>query len=135
MEGIIKINLKGALLRFLVVGSTGFFIDAILFYLAIQWAELGVFLARLISFPIAMTATWALNRFWTFESGQSKAPRRQYVSYVYVQMLGVIINQSIFVILVTIGGLWLSYPVLSLTVGSATSAVFTFFLFQKYVFS
>ncbi len=135
MEGIIKSYLSGALLRFLVVGATGFFIDAFLFYLAIQWAELGVFLARLISFPIAMTATWALNRFWTFESGQTTAPRRQYVSYVYVQIFGVIINQSIFVVLVTVGGLWLSYPVLSLTVGSATSAVFTFFLLQKYVFS
>ena len=61
--------------RFLIVGTVGFAIDGGLLYLLVR-TDVDPYLARGLSFPPAVTATWYLNRVWTFAARQGAVRRR-----------------------------------------------------------
>ena len=84
------------ILRFGGVGSVGFIFDGGLLWLLLT---IGVnpYLARLISFPIAVLATWWLNRIWTFESAARARPFSQLNRYILIQMLGALTNYLVYV--------------------------------------
>jgi putative flippase GtrA len=59
-------GLFAQLLRFGTVGTSGFLIDtAIVYALA---GRLGLYVAGLVSYLVAASWCWALNRAWTFRS-------------------------------------------------------------------
>lgn len=55
---------RARILRFGVVGATGFGIDAAV--LAGLRAAAGAYLGQIVAFLVAAVVTWALNRRWTF---------------------------------------------------------------------
>ena len=57
-------------IRFVIVGATGFLVDAGTLWLLLTFSPLGPLSARVIAIALAMTATWLLNRTFTF--GASK---------------------------------------------------------------
>lgn len=59
-------------LRFLVIGTIGFVVDAGVLGLLLLSTPLGVYAARLVSIAAALLATWLLNRVITF--GPSSRP-------------------------------------------------------------
>ncbi len=129
------LRLSRSLSRFVVVGSIGFLIDGGVMQL-ITWATgVSPLIARAFSFPLALSATWGLNRTWTFETGRERAPLSQYRRYVVVQIAGFIVNYAIFAALVTAGGLWRDWPLLALMVGALISMIFTYILSRLHVFS
>jgi putative flippase GtrA len=71
-------------LRFCVVGVVGLLVDLAVLY-ATAWA-LGWYGARVLSFTAAATATWALNRRFTFQADTASV-WQQYLRYM-VSMLG-----------------------------------------------
>ncbi len=87
--------------RFLVVGTLGFAIDGGLLYLLVR---IGVdpYLARAFSFPPAVTATWYLNRVWTFAARQGVV-RRQYARYLAVQIVGALSNYGVYAVILSLG--------------------------------
>ena len=122
-------------LRFLVVGSVGFVIDAGVMGLLVHWAELSPLWARAFSFPLALSVTWLLNRNWTFSDGRTRSPRSQYTIYLFVQLLGLIINYGIFATLVIYHPYWHAHPILALAIGSAAAAIVTFALSRTVAFA
>ncbi len=90
---MITSGLATQLLRFGVVGSVGFVIDAGLLWV---FLALGVnpFLGRLLSFPIAIVVTWALNHKWTFGATQDSHPKGHFRRYVGVQLAAMAINYA-----------------------------------------
>lgn len=91
------------LLRFGVVGSTGFAIDGTLLSLLIMLG-LNPFVGRLISFPTALMVTWALNRNWTFGATKHAHRKGHFQRYVGVQLFGMLCNYSTYsLVLLTIG--------------------------------
>ena len=79
------------LIRFLFVGGIGFLIDGGLLFLQI-WLGINPYLARFVSFPIAVVATWRLNRFWTFPQADRASPSLQFNRYLAVQVVGALCN-------------------------------------------
>ena len=57
-------------LRFVVVGATGFLVDAGVLWLFLTFTPVGPLAARIVAIAVAMTTTWLLNRHFTF--GASK---------------------------------------------------------------
>lgn len=53
-------------LRFAVVGAIGFGVDAVVLAVLMAETPLGPFVSRIFSIALAMTATWLLNRAFTF---------------------------------------------------------------------
>ena len=74
--------------RFCLVGGIGFVVDAVLLMLLHRIGGLSVIPARLLSFSIALTVTWLLNRLVTFRSGAARRKLREWQRYVVVNGAG-----------------------------------------------
>jgi putative flippase GtrA len=113
-------------LKYCIVGAVGFIIDGGILLWLTNSANGGVnayfsdpYLARLISFPIAVTATWVLHRLWTFADGADAAKGRQYAGYFILQLAASLMNYAVYAGVIGLYGA--SQPILMLgfALGSA----------------
>jgi putative flippase GtrA len=128
-------RLSASVLRFGGVGAIGFAIDGGVMQLMTTVTGTSPLIARAISFPLALSATWALNRSWSFPTGRERAPLSQYRRYLAVQIAGFIINYALFATLVQSGGIWQQQPLLALVIGGLVSMMTTYALSRALVFS
>jgi putative flippase GtrA len=81
--------------RFLVVGAFGFCMDAGLLQVFLHLG-LGYYTGRIPSFLIACSATWLVNRLWTFKAARHAGKMRQAALYLGVQCVGWVTNLAIY---------------------------------------
>lgn len=119
--------------RFLSVGAMGFFVDGGLLTALMQsgWKILP---ARLVSFMSAVTLTWLLNRLLTFELKKHVGVRREYGSYIATQIIGALINLSVFFALIEFHPSLRDIPLIPLAFGAVVSLVFNYMMSKNYVF-
>ena len=85
-----------AFLRFGMVGVAGFAVDYTVLHALVSFAGVGPYAGRLVSFPIAVLATWLLNRSFTFRHATAHGPLRQAMFYVAVQIAGGVANIAVY---------------------------------------
>lgn len=119
-------------LSFAVVGVAGFGVDVGVLYLAAP--VLGWYGARILSFVAAATATWLLNRNYTFGARKADAPMwREYLSYLLTMLGGASVNYAVYVLtLHWIDGQWA--PALGVALGSCAGLAVNFWSARKLVF-
>jgi putative flippase GtrA len=83
-------------------------------------------IGRAVSFPVAVTATWLLNRRYTFRDRALTDGRSQYLLYVGGALGGAAINIVAFILTIRRWPWLASQPVLPLMVGSALGMVFNY---------
>lgn len=127
-------NLLQQVLRFLGVGSIGFVVDGGLLWLLLL-TGIDPYLARLVSFPIAVVTTWWLNRSWTFQNADKSRPRSQFGRYLGVQLIGAISNFVTYALVIETFGVSISNAMVGFTVGSAVGMVVNFLGAKYYAFS
>jgi putative flippase GtrA len=118
-------------LRFALVGATGFLVDVGVLWLLLTYTPLGPLAGRAIAIALAMTATWLLNRRFTFG-----ASRRSIVvegfRYGFIGLVTSLVNYGIY------AGLLIMAPLLSpyaaLVAASIAAMLFSFFGYSRYVF-
>jgi putative flippase GtrA len=87
-------------IKFLIVGSVGFVVDAGTFnllFLGLGFTgetERGI--AKGISFGLAVISNFTINRHWTYRDSRSKAMHRQLLQFIIVSVVGLGINQVVF---------------------------------------
>jgi putative flippase GtrA len=112
--------------NFLVVGSIGFVADGGLLLALIHVAGLSPPFARLISFSVAVTVTWLLNRLLTFRRHASDRRLAEWRRYVVVNGIGGLINLGIFMSLVgPVPGFGVE-PLIAFAIASAVALLFNF---------
>jgi putative flippase GtrA len=119
--------------RFVVVGGIGFCVDGGLLTILMRYGW-DVILARSCSFLLAVSSTWLLNRLWTFDSGKLIGLRREYAYYFSAQVLGAMINLSIFFILISLYPAFRETPLIPLAFGAAVSLGFNYMVSKSIVF-
>lgn len=127
--------MRSELAKFTVVGTLGFLVDGGIMQAAVSALGLSPLVARAFSFPFAVTVTWLLNRFWTFDQGRSRSRHTQYLLYLLVQLLGFAINYASFAFLVLHGAWWRDWPIAALVVGSLLAMGVTYLFASLLVFS
>lgn len=119
--------------RFALVGAAGFCVDAgILTWL--MGAGWSILLARLVSFSMAVTATWLLNRSWTFQDSSVVVVGRQYALYTAIQVLGALINLSIFTLLITLYVPFRNWPWIPLGAAAFFALAFNYVATHRLIF-
>lgn len=111
--------------RFALVGALGFAVDALVltWLVRVGW---GVYESRWLSFALAVTVTWGLNRRFTFAQRAARNRSREYGRYVAVQGLGALINLGVYAVVLMVWPAFAAWPALALAAGSAVSMVFNF---------
>lgn len=119
-------------LVFGIVGVIGFAVDVSVLYLAAP--ALGWYAARVLSFLAAATATWALNRRYTFAARQSDTSLgREYLRYLVTMLGGAALNYAAYVAtLHWVDGRWA--PALGVALGSCAGLTLNFLSARHLVF-
>ena len=119
------------LLRFGLVGCAGFALDAAVLMLLLDVTSLGPFAARAIAITVAMTATWLLNRSFTFGASRHSLAIEGF-RYGSVGVTSALVNYMLY------SGLLISIPILkplaALFLASIAAMAFSFFGYSRFVF-
>ncbi|MEQ9464820.1 MAG: GtrA family protein [Haliea sp.] len=117
------------------IGAVGFLVDAGVLSWLVASQGWGLYSARAISFGLAVTATWYLNRRITFASHARAGRGREYGRYLSTQTIGALINLGVYVSVIAAVPTLASCPVIPLALGSATALLFNFVSARLWVFS
>jgi putative flippase GtrA len=121
------------LIGFIAVGAVGFIADGGILWLLLPY--LGSSWGRAISFSIAVTVTWALNRAVTFRDRASKTGRAVELGrYVLSQTIGAVINVGLYAFSMFANTWMAERPLAAFAVGSAGGLIVNFTLAQWFVF-
>jgi putative flippase GtrA len=134
-SSFLSVSVLRRLPGFVLVGAIGFLIDAGILTALMTGLGFGPYGARAISFTVAVTATWYMNRRWVFERIAVRMSGREYTSYLLVQIIGAVINLSVFVAVIEFVPELAATPVIPLAVGAAVALMFNFSASSRFVFS
>lgn len=90
-------------IKFALVGFSNTITDFIVYYLLtrlIFWFGHYYLVANMISFTVAVTQSFFINKRWTFRQTGNDNFRRQYVKFFLVNLLALSVNQFLFYLLV-----------------------------------
>jgi len=124
--------LLGQFLRFGIVGTLGFMVDAAVVY-ALR-AGLGLYGARAVSFAVGVTFTWALNRAWTFRGRGDQPLHHQWALFVAANSGGAALNIGTYVILVATVPFCAANPIVPVAAGAIAGMFVNFALSRAVVF-
>jgi putative flippase GtrA len=124
----------GQFLRFGLVGTAGFVVDAAALTAAMAWLGLGPYGGRVVSYLAAVTFTWAMNRRFTFAGADPRRGTAQWGRFVAANGVGALVNYGTYAALVASVPLVATRPVLGVAVGSVAGLVFNFTLSKLWVF-
>jgi len=121
------------LLRFAQVGVAGFLVDWLCLS-CFLWLGTGFFIGRALSYLCAATATWAMNRVWTFAS-TDRSPLRQWARFLAANAVGGGINYGVSAVLALgLPALIATFPVIAVACGSLSGMIVNFALSRRFVF-
>ena len=113
-----------------VIGTAGFVVDTSVLYLAMGFMGLDHYSGRVVSWFVAATFTWAMNRRFTFSD--SRPPFRQWLAFLASNAVGGLVNFGIYAAMVTFMPPVAEHPVIGVAVGAIAGLFFNFSA-SKYV--
>lgn len=114
------------ILKFVIAGGLGFIVDFTLLNLML-WLSLGPIISRVVSFSIAVLATFIINRRFTFQSNSNVL--FQFKNYIIGSLFGFCFNWAIYTI-----SLIYTSPQLSLILSSGFAMTVNFSIYRFLVF-
>ena len=126
------IALAAQFLRFGTVGFVGLVIDTAVVYATRH--QLGPYGAGLLSYLVAATGNWALNRIWTFKGQGSGSMHRQWAMFMVANLAGFILNRGTYAARITFMPAAAEQPVIATTAGGIAGMFVNFSLNRRLVF-
>lgn len=121
-------------MRFGLVGTLGFVVDAGVMQMLVSLAGAGAIEARAVSIPTAVLATWVLNRSFTFGKTGADAALPSLVRYVAVSAAGAAVNFLVYTALVLASSTLAAYPMIPLAIASIVALVFNYLGSKHFAF-
>ena len=112
-------------LKFAAVGGLGFVIDACVLYVLVSFGT-NAFIARIISFGVAVCVTWYANSRWTFNATRASLSRMHMIAYFALQTFSALVNFGVYTMVILQIGITPLNSVIALACGSAVGMVLNF---------
>ena len=128
-----SLSTRQSFFRFALVGVAGFIIDAGVLTLALSLGA-DFYTGRAFSFFCAVTATWYMNRVYTFSS-QDPRLLREWGRFVSANAIGGLINYATYALLVSTVVLFSNHPIAAVGVGSVAGLLWNFIVSHHLVFA
>jgi putative flippase GtrA len=126
---------RHSFLAFGAVGVAGFVVDASVMTLLVERFMWHPVQGRAVSFPLAVTTTWLLNRSFTFRgSGGLRSRSAEYAGYFATQIVGAVVNLGAFLACLAIWPSLIIVPFVPLAVGSIVALLLNFSLLRGIVY-
>jgi putative flippase GtrA len=119
--------------KFGVVGVVGLLVDTAALYAGLA-VGLEFFAARIPSFFAAATATWILNRRFTFKGAADEPLHRQWAKFIAANAFGGVVNYGVSVGLEAGVDVVAAHPFLAVAAGSIAGMFFNFAASKHLVF-
>jgi dolichol-phosphate mannosyltransferase len=123
--------------RFLLVGSSAFFVNAglmIFFVEALGFASpLMKNIANLAAIEISILYNFLISRMWTWKDAPKKQQGRlavQFIAFNFAALAGVVMRMASFAAMEN----WQMYYLLNMTIGAGMAAAFDFVLYDRLIF-
>jgi putative flippase GtrA len=120
--------------KFGTVGTVGFVVDNAFVYTAHFAFGVGLILAGILSFFVAGSCNWFLNRIWTFRGASRGRIHYEWLRYLATNAAGFVINRGIYIALIATSALCNLHPVLALGAGSIGGLGVNFVMSRRMVF-
>lgn len=117
---------------FAAVGTIGFIVDSATLLLCIGLTGLGPVSGRIVSFSVAMTTTWQLNRRFTYRSTASPWP--EFAKFVATNSLGALVNIGVYTLTIKVLGDGGYLPIVGVAAGSLCGMVLNYICSTLLVF-
>jgi putative flippase GtrA len=90
--------------------------------------------ARAVSFPLAVTITWLLNRGLAFRGMGPRSRSAEYAGYIVIQVVGALANVGVFLACITTWPFLVKAPFVPLAIGAAVALLLNFTLLRRVVY-
>ena len=120
--------------HFVAIGAIGFMVDGGILTLLHSVFDLSLLHARLISFSIAVTITWYLNRQHTFSNSRDARAMNEWGRYAAVNTVGALLNLGIFLWLIFRFEALANWPIVPLAIAASIALVFNFLMSRSIAF-
>jgi putative flippase GtrA len=120
--------------KFGAVGAAGFLVDNAFVYTAHFVFGVGLILAGILSFFVAGTSNWLLNRIWTFRGASRGRIHYEWLKYLATNVAGFVLNRGIYIALITTSASCRLHPVLALAAGAVGGVGVNFVMSRRIVF-
>jgi putative flippase GtrA len=128
-------TVAGSFARFSVAGAVGFVIDAGVLSLIVRATQINALSARLVSMTLAITATWLINRQFTFRTRRTLPGHVEYAGYFAIQLVGVVINYAVFAASLRLWPALEAVPVLAAAAGSVSAMLLNFLVARRVLYA
>lgn len=128
-------RLRHQVALFAVGGVLGFAIDAGIVEALVKVADWDPYLARLLSFVAAASATWWWNRNVTFAHRRRHRTASEWLRWMAVMSTGAALNYGLYALLLALLPLVRAWPVLGVAAGSLAAAAVNFTTARAVVFN
>lgn len=128
------IPLLSRFIRFGVVGTIGFGVDYTVVHTAHFGFGVGLVPAGLMSFFVAATVNWFLNRIWTFRGRSTGRLHHEWMRYLATNGIGFVLNRGTYIALVITSPLCVAHPVIALAAGSVAGLGVNFVMSSRIVY-
>jgi putative flippase GtrA len=135
---VIKIPTLSSLpqfVRFSIVGAIGFVVDTGVLYGAIYLFNTGPYIGRLVSYLVAASSTWYLNRLITFPDRRGGHKGKEWLKFVACSALGGVVNYSAYALYLRFAGASLATPVIGVGIGACAGLFVNYTLSRHVVFN
>ena len=122
-------------LVFAIAGTVGLLVDYGVLQFLVSVLRVPVYGARVLSFLAAVTATWLINRHFTFSERKPGPPHLlEWLRYLGSSLLGGAANYAAFALAVANSPFIRAHLILAVAVGSLAGMFVNYLLYSKYVF-
>ena len=111
---------------FFFIGIVGFIIDGGILTLLHAGFDFSPVSARFVSFPVAVSVTWLLNRHFTFARREGRHIGKEWLLYGIVNTTGALLNLGCFILLVRTWDQLAAYPIVPLAMAASIAMLFNF---------
>ncbi len=128
-------NRSSKIIKFGLVGCVGYCVDAGVLYLALYAMGMSYYSGRVVSYALAASSTWYMNRRFTFADSRHDNRFREWARFVMLNLFGGIVNYAIYAAYIRAHTDSSAAPAIGVALGSLAGMFVNFYLSSWLVFN
>ena len=119
---------------FVLAATVGFVVDAGVVTALVRLLGWGPWEGRFVSFPLAVTSTWLLNRRYAFRGTGHSDRRVEFAAYWAIQLAGAAVNFGIYGLCLRSAPALREFPFVPVALGGIAAMLFNFTVARSTVY-